>query len=740
MMGDITKDFQSVKEMFGKIGMSAAEELLDEINLFLKNTPDNFSQLNAKYFSKFDKKIPIEKIESMLNAVRVLDDDTVGPNPFNYLQVDDVVNLDSLLNVVKQFAMAEKKFLLTTYTDAQKSHLDPNKIKLMIDKNKRAVSVIEDILSILQMSINTIDEKMKNDFEDLKIDIGKCANDLFMFEVQQNEYLMGKKIENEKLLLKRYQRILGDGINVTSDKLMQNESEMERMNAEFKVNDVKGYLDAIENHMRYVSIIKNLGYLNEIANSPLKIDDNLNRLYKKILLPLSGEYFGKINATIDEKKNYDSNTIIKHIFEIKSVLKKYNILDNTDFYDNCKKLISPYLESVAGMCNTRLEYYKQKKIYEHKIIATCKKIISVNKKAKITLTDVQDTIVPNLRRDVLTGQTIVNEKAKNARDGIYMLFFYYIRPDTLFENLEKYDKMIGIINDDVKNIKVNMVDEKMRELSDKLDRYKKLNERGVELEDDVKLLKSDELPQKIRDANENIIMYERDRKEGVQQLKKNIDEDLTTTIEIFRMLIERNKMLEDFYAKSSDGAMISTSDLVKSFDPESRSFVGGTLYNSGDFVEILNKNFDISGEIQQNLSIYCQTTSVVKSKYTAMYNGLRNLNKMVADMILFNLFKLTTYRDVCNDVIKINRFINRKDIIVMRDAIDNFLMTNKRSRIFELVGNRTKILFKRVIDYMEKNNISDDRCCDIMSSNYVIDFVLGSRLYLFISFFSKRIV
>lgn len=74
-----------------------------------------------------------------------------------------------------------------------------------------------------------------------------------------------------------------------------------------------------------------------------------------------------------------------------------------------------------------------------------------------------------------------------------------------------------------------------------------------------------------------------------------------------------------------------------------------------------------------------------------MYNKLRQYNKMIVELIWFNLFKLITIRDIIDGKIKLKRYIDFHTLQTLMKNLDNISASRDKYGLI-IIGRMNRIL------------------------------------------------
>lgn len=726
-MSNIVEDIRQIKDKFGKITLKKANKLLDDIENFLKLSNGEFSVENVHFFEKFSNISNVQDVKDRLHELELKDGDKIIKNKFDDISSISIIDINRLINVVKNFSINEKQFIINSFLDS-KGSIDIKRIEEAIIKIQKKYLEINSILINLQKYIFFIDKNKINFENDLNIVLHECSDEEFVFTVQMEKNNILIEQNNLKAKLNEYHEIEKNDI-----RKLKNDKEILTQ----KITTI--YYELSEEQMdiqiKFINIIKKLEYLENDKKKSLDVDYILNDIYKNIINPIQN------NKTI-----YSPKMIILKLLDIENIVKKYDIDDEKDFYNECVILIQPYLEYISHACEQKIIVFKKKKITEHSIIRSCEKIIELTKKIrekKITLYDIKTNIIPYLGKDISTGRINKTELSNICTDGIYLLLWYYLKPKIINENYNDYKMLYEKINNDVRTIKLSLLDDKLMEIenikkiqTENIKNLKKINEI-------IELIMSGTILNKIKEIEQQIIDYE-EKLENVNKIhehvKDELNKDLDISISIFDLLISINEKMEKFYNKTDDYPEISNNELIRSFDKYNKIMVGGLKITGNEIIEYINKNYLISKDVQEKILYYCRESSTLKSAYTKMYNKLKYLNKEIIYIVINNLFKLSIFKGIDENVIKINRFIKLNTFIDMKECIEKFLISNdEHVKIYRSLCEKTQNLFKKTINEMIKNSqvIEKNLCCDIALSNNSINYVIGIYLYQKIKTFSK---
>ena len=182
-----------------------------------------------------------------------------------------------------------------------------------------------------------------------------------------------------------------------------------------------------------------------------------------------------------------------------------------------------------------------------------------------------------------------------------------------------------------------------------------------------------------------------------------------------------------FYQQYKNEPIIATETL----NVDKSLFGGNRLI---DFLAEIGSNAKSSKNLERNLFEYNNVITIVKSRFTVMYNKIRYLNKLLTNVMFYSLFKLVAFNDIVNEKVVLNRFVNIQDLKGMIDIISGYLASKQdKVKICEAVGAFSINLFQKTIEKIT----NPAQCIDITKSNYVVDYVLGIYLATKLGYVNK---
>jgi hypothetical protein len=344
----------------------------------------------------------------------------------------------------------------------------------------------------------------------------------------------------------------------------------------------------------------------------------------------------------------------------------------------------------------------------------------------ITLKMIEDDLVP-----LCTEQTMLQVKAVDS-DIMFMYVWHQLDLNDILRAYERYF-MTPTMSDIVgrfKTMKITDLVEEITMIGKIPKRYHDLIENINRLKDLIKLSEGtniEQLKKRVDSLQSDISQLDIKHK----QLLKEIEADLTKTIEIFEQSIREMVDINKFYQNFDITSAIYSNELNQFFDVKTKNMSGGDLgsnivstkYSLNNFIELLNADISKSIAAHDKLMLYCQKSAILKSRYTLLYNKLRQYNKSVIDIVLFNLYKLTTFRDIISEKMVINRFIKIDELKEMKILVDGLILNDdKRKNKYAVVIGIASKLFDSFFEKVK--NLHDSDCIDIGLTNYIIDFIL----------------
>ena len=744
-MADITNDFYSVngKEKYGNISIPYASKLLSEIIEFLNRGGVDHNTLftNIDTFKKFIK-YPINKdIEENLEKLRrmfeIQSDDTIKKMSFGDPLFRNQINIENLLGIVRHHLTIENEFLAKIIIGKT---VDENEIIQSIEMIETLISNANELIGLVQKSLNAINDVTIRDFSKINIEKSNCSREKLMFEGMRQLIEKNKELNELRIKLDLFKK--AGKLSVLWEDLKKLIIELEKKYQEYGVNNEKDLLEMLEYIKRLIANLISIGYILEGTDGQLSLEDIIIRVYNNVIRPIMSippspkidndvtEIVQKMYAIKDSLPIHIKNmTRIQSEQEVGHHMRRY--LDSYCSYvhKHQNTINKKYIDSMGELC--RMFGNSGENITPNvnsKCCSLAKSCCSGFKtsKSRITLKMVEDSLAPLFtRHDILSIP-------RADRDDVFMYVWHHLGLGNIFELYKEYfmtQTTIDLINR-IKSIKILDLDKEISSIDRFLELYYILIDKIKRLKDLIKLLEGtsiEEIERRIAVLQTEISQLDIKHR----QLIGEIEDDLTKTIIIFEQLIREMVDINKFYQGFDSASVIYNDKLSLFFDVKSRSMKGGVLgenipsirYPLNEFIDLLNADVSKSIASHDRLMLYCQRSAILKSRYALLYNRLRQYNKCVIDVVLFNLYKLTTFRDVLSEKIMIKRFVGIDEMKKMKRMIDELISSNDEKKnqyavIIDISGRLFDSFFKNV------TKLHDSDCVDIKLTNYIIDFIL----------------
>lgn len=734
-MADIINDFQSVngKEKYGNISIPYASKLLSEIIDFLNRGGIDHNTLftNIDTFRKFIK-YPIDKdteenLEKLRKMFDVQSDDTTKRMSFGDPLFRNQINIENLLSIVKHHLTIENEFLAKIMVGKT---VDENEVARSTEIIEESILNTNELIGLVQKSINSINIITMRDFSSINVEKASCSRETLMFEGIQQLINKNKELNELRIKLDLFKKA-GD-LGVLKEDLNKLIIELEKKYKEYGVSNEKDLRDLIEYIRRLILKLISIGYIQEGIDGKLSLEDIIIRVYNNVIRPI---------MNIPASKTIDNNVpeIVKKMYAIKDSLPTRN-MTKSQSEQQVGHHMRRYLDSYCSYVHKHQATINQKYIdsmgelcrmfgnsgenitpnVNSKCCSLAKQCCGSFKSSKfrITLKMIEDNLAP-----LFTRQEILSIPRAD-RDDVFMYVWHQLGLDDIFGTYKEYfmsQTTIDMISR-FKTIKILDLDKEIEMIDRILDQYYELIEKINRLKDLIKLLEGTsigELERRIAILQTEVSQLDLKHKRLIEE----IEADLTKTITIFEQLIREMVDINKFY-QSFDVTLVMYNDkLNQFFDVKTRNMNGGTRYQLKEFIELLNTDVSKSIAAHDKLMLYCRRSAILKSRYTLLYNRLRQYNKCVIDVVLFNLYKLTTFRDVILEKIVINRFIGIDELKKMKRSVDELISSNDEKKnkyavIADISGKLFDSFFKKV------TKLHDSDCVDIGLTNYIIDFIL----------------
>ena len=726
-MDDITKDFNddNGREKYGNISIPYAIELLDEIINSLTNGTDagrlltvdiNTLKRMIKYQIDADTKEQLEKIYVM-NIPK--SDDTTKHMSFGDPIFRNQINIGELIKIVEQHLKIENNFIAsfikTNSGTVQGTNvsLDESELTNNIDNIDKYIIATERILGIIQKSINNCSKITSKDYSDVKIVISNCSDGNVSFGGLQQ--LIDSREE-----LKYYQTIMdiqkekGD-ITIIKKEIEKLNDELKSKYEMFNAKDEKELFDNVAKLSKLIGKLIEFNYMRKDIDEKMSFDHLIVYIYNHIIC--------KIMKRPVENDAYKIIRIMRQIRDTSQIT-------DAEIDEKFKPIINKCLSSYCGWLKKNVradEKHKDRvkelcgffqKIGETSGMECCKG--TAIRKDKITLKILENTIVFLVSTEIL-GKIIKPD------DGIiiFMYLWYHIGIGDIVETYEENFVDKKHINEMTIKFQKNDIMDLQKEVGD-ISQMKgiieELRRKISDLTESLKIISAftpEQLEEKIVILNKNIDLLNR----KTNTFRDEIEYDLSETIKIYETLVKDMKIIDEFYKGFERTSQLYNYKMEEFFDVSNRNMRGGVKYTLNDFVKLINSNTKLTMTMNNKLMSYCKKSSELKSRYASLYNKMVYYNRIIMDNVLYNLYRLTTIRDIIKEKYFVNRYIKLGEIRAMKHKLDNIgTDIDGMAYKYAIIINIANKLVGNIVQ--KSPNHGDEICIDISKTNYIVDFML----------------
>lgn len=705
-MADIVTDFNAVdgRNKYGNISVPKADKLLDGIIEFLKNG-HSVPELNGDFLKKFidpSAKYDDEMRENLSKLVHFFD---IPKDKIEKLTLDDSLignqlDVGKLINIVKNHLASENLFMVNVFKNYQ--GMNEKEIIVAIEKINNDIFTCNTLIGQIQKSSNNMNEIIHKDFSDVKIEKSECSKEYVTFgvtldiEKKQEELDKIKKTLSEKESILQQKKDIG---KIEAD-LLKSKTQMSEMCKKFNAKDGKDLIEKLENINEVLRLTMWIYKLNGVGGSEVGFDDIMIRLFNNILRHM----MQPVHAPVTDPQ------------KIVEILSQYKgKLQNKDAPN--EKIMEIINHQIKGMANRYRTYVNKnpRVIQAYKDKLELYESISKGSNPKnITIDMIEKYYLSLVMGDLVVSVPIV------SKDDLFMFIWNNLKIDEISDMYKKYTLLTRKMDDKYKKLTLSEAEKQKKEITKLIDDAKKLQETINGLEDLIRIMKSEDLDATIINLKKKMEVINselRDIETSMKRMNDEIEKDLTITISIFKKLSSHMNVVNKFYYDTDK----MTDGIDKSFDISSRTMNGGANYSLTDFMKIIKENVNDNTKVYKLLMEYCQKSSTLKSRYTVMYNKLKEFNKSVINVVLFNLFKLTTFRDMNNGTVKIGKYITIKELKEMRENV-NLWGTNKNNLgQYVIMTNIANKLLGRIFELSQFN---DEECINLENTKHILDFIL----------------
>lgn len=700
-MSNITSEFEknNGQNNYGKIGVPRAIMLLDKIEQFLGDA-SQYTQYDASILKNFATKMKQSVSEThTITGTKV-------ELPRN-ISVESQINLQPLLNNAKQHLVSENKFKMSVYSN----NLSDAKIIERIKTINETIVRVDNLLVIVTMNMPKTSDALT--FKKDGIQFGVCNNSKFTFEYGMSQQQITNELKTiteqveirEKLMetkneLPKMERTISELINKRTQ--IENEIGIKTI-GEFE-GKIQDYTDFITTSLEDIELLR---------RGRDSIEADIVWMYNNVIYKILRNH--KKLAEIKNITDENVNSVVSFIDKLKPTLTEEEC--NTQMNAYALYVISTYYNFNRDHPNSKAYQKKHDwicsifgKDTNGKVIDQCN-IKNVSKIVTINPEDVKEQLLP-----MINGETILGIKGIDPQ-LLLNYIIYKFKLEQLKTNYDKYTKIRVMYNKN--HIKPS---ESAKIYENQLIEFKKIINQITILQHDIDIIKDPNTQKYTNELKQTIIQLqqkERELNENIMRINNEVEKDIDETIDIFNDMKKYLQMINKYY-KTIDTSEIIFDNFDNLFDNENKIMIGGTKYDFEKFAENIKSDITRTSTIRELLTMYCNRSGALKSKYTALYNKFREWNKIVINMIMYNLFRLTTIRDINKDKIFVPRYITYKNFIEMREYINSTAVYKDielQNKYFTVIDNAKKLL--SVVQYTNKEN-----CIDIMTSQYILEFIL----------------